>query len=173
MNTEDLLRMHAELHPDGDWIGYSDFYQEMLERYGQKLWGAIPHLLAEPSHDARCCALILAGTRRPESTEAMLLISPFMRDPHPLVRLTAFYQLLSFSWVERSVEELAFVIQQEEHMAKDQVPCVMAIWLLLKANRAAYQGEMIPKLELIHDLEFGESMVTDVVEQVFREFRQR
>lgn len=165
--------MHAERHPNGDWIGYSDFYQEMLERYGEKLWGAIPHLLAQPGHDARCCALILAGTRRPESMEAMLLILPFMRDPHPLVRLTAFHQLLSFSWVEKSVEDCAFAIQQEEVMASDQVPCVMAIWLLLKANLAAYRAEMIPKLQLIHDLEFGESMVTDLVEQVFREFGWR
>jgi hypothetical protein len=169
VKTEDHLRRHRESHPNGGWIEYTDFYQEILETCGEDLWLKIPSLLAQPSHDIRCCGLVAVGVRRPESTEAMLLIAPFMRDPHPLVRLTAFNQLLSFSWVEKHVEQMAFDIQQDERLADDQVPRVMAIRLLLKADFAKYRGDLTPELEVIHDLEFGESMVTDLVMEAYRE----
>jgi hypothetical protein len=169
MNTEEHLRRHAQKTSNGNWVGDSDFYQEMLELYGTRLWSTVPHLLAYPEHDARCCGLIIAGTRSPESREAMLLIYPFMRDAHPLVRLTAFQQLLAFSRVEKQVEEMAYQIQAEEWNSADQVPCVMAIRLLLKANFAKYRSEMTPKLEVIHDLEFGKSMVTDLVMEAYKD----
>lgn len=170
MNTEEWLRREAQRNGNESQIGHSDFYQLMLECGGDHLWEALPHFLADPSHEIRSGALILAGTRRPESREAMLLIAPFMRDPHPLVRLTAYRQLLSFSLVEKEVKDLAFTIQDKEWTADDQMPCVMAIRILLKADFEKYGPEMIAKLELLHDLEFGDSMVTDLIEQTFKEY---
>ncbi len=100
----------------------------------------------------------------------MLRIAPFMRDPHPLVRLTAFRQLLGFSWVEKSVEELAFAIQQEDKHDPDQVTRVMAIRLLLKADFGKYRESMTRELEIIHELEFCSNMVTDRVLEAHREW---
>lgn len=170
MDTEEHLKVLFEMNPDGTWIKNSDFYQELYERNGDTLWPTIPTLLGHPSHDVRCCGVILAGTRRPESVEAMRLIAPLMRDPHPLVRLTVFQQLQEFSWVDEVVEETVREIRLEEELARDKITHVLAIRLLLKADFAKYSEEMIPELELIWDLEFRDGLVRDFVRETLQEY---
>lgn len=58
-------------------------------------------------------------------------------------------------------------------MAKNQVPCVMASWPLLRKHFTAYHTEMIRKVTSTYDPDFGESMVTGLVEQVFRDLGWR
>ena len=170
MDTEEHLKVLFETNPNGTWLDNSDFYQELYERNGDRLWPTIPTLLEHPSHHIRCCGLILAGTRRPESTAAMRLIAPLMRDSHPLVRLTAFQQLQEFSWVDEVVERTTQEIRQEEEHATDQVPHVLAIRLLLKADFDKYSKELIPALELTWDLEFHDGLVRDFVRETLQEY---
>lgn len=165
MSIEKLLKAQADQHPDGDWMNYDDFYQELYNQLGEMMWPSLPKLLGHASHDARCCGLILAGKKRPESREIMLLIAPFMLDPHPLVRLTAFKQLLQFSWVHPEATNIAYKVYLEDGMAKDQAPRVLAIRLLLKSLVAA--------LRVIKDLEFGESLVTHMVDETLKDLGKR
>lgn len=170
MNTEQLLRRHAEEHPEEGWVDYSDFYQEMLEKYGaEDLWKVIPGFLAHSDHNPRCCGVILASTRRPETTEAQLMICPFMRDPHPLVRFTAMHQLLTLSRIEPVVEAMAYRIQQEEAGAEDLVPVVMAIRILLKANFAKYQ-HMLANVQTIFDGAENDSLVQDLASEAIEDY---
>lgn len=45
----------------------------------------------------------------------------------------------------------------------------MAMRILLKADFERHGPQLVTKLELFHDFEFGASMVTDLIEQIFNE----